>query len=174
MSDTIIVYENGKAIGGEGHPTNANEITFNNEDTDLISEETESAIKEVNAKFDKGSVSVTADGVKTFGDLLNEINVLIDTTKLNVHSILARETSPNGALEIAYVHMLNASAHDYGFTTTTISYSGGNMLFASNEYRCQSTGSSFLQYTKIQGSNETFNNISTNVPTSGIKITIYY
>lgn len=51
MSDTIIVYENGKAVGGEGHPTNADEITFDNTGTDLVSEEVESAIKEVNAKL---------------------------------------------------------------------------------------------------------------------------
>lgn len=51
MSDTIIMYENGKAVGGEGHPTNADEITFNNEDTDLVSNKVGSAIKEVNAKL---------------------------------------------------------------------------------------------------------------------------
>lgn len=88
MSDTIIMYENGKAVGGEGHPTNADEITFNNEDTDLVSEEVESAIKEVNGKFDRGSVSVTADGVKTYGALFNELFALVDFSKINANSML--------------------------------------------------------------------------------------
>jgi len=50
MQDAIILYENGKAIGGEGHPTNASDITFDNSNTDLVSENVENAIKEVNAK----------------------------------------------------------------------------------------------------------------------------
>lgn len=50
MQDAIIMYENGKAIGGEGHPTDADDITFNNTGTDLVSENVEDAIKEVDAK----------------------------------------------------------------------------------------------------------------------------
>ena len=50
----VIVYENGNAIGGEGHPTNASDITFDSAGTDLVSEEVESAIKEVNAKTQHG------------------------------------------------------------------------------------------------------------------------
>lgn len=46
----IIMYENGNAIGGEGHPTNASDITFDNTGTDLVSTNPESAIKEVNTK----------------------------------------------------------------------------------------------------------------------------
>lgn len=88
MSDTIIMYENGKAIGGEGHPTNADEITFDNSNTNLVSEEVESAIKEVNAKFDRGSVSVTADGTKTWAQIFATLYALIDTSKINSHSKL--------------------------------------------------------------------------------------
>lgn len=46
----VIVYENGNAIGGEGHPTYARDITFENEGTDLVSEQTNDAIVEVNGK----------------------------------------------------------------------------------------------------------------------------
>lgn len=56
--DAIILYENGKAIGGEGHPTNASDITFDNTGTDLVSENVESAIKEVNAKTQHGLVEI--------------------------------------------------------------------------------------------------------------------
>ena len=68
MSNTIIMYENGKAVGGEGHPTNADEITFNNEDTDLVSEDVESAIKEVNAKF-------SSDLSRLKGDILVPVTI---------------------------------------------------------------------------------------------------
>jgi len=50
MQDAIILYENGKAIGGEGHQTDADDITFDNTGTDLVSENVEDAIVEVNAK----------------------------------------------------------------------------------------------------------------------------
>ena len=46
----IIMYENGHPVGGEGHPTDADDITFDNTGTDLVSENVESAIVEVNAK----------------------------------------------------------------------------------------------------------------------------
>ena len=55
MQDAIILYENGKAIGGEGHLTDADDITFDNSDTDLVSENVGSAIKEVNAKSAKSA-----------------------------------------------------------------------------------------------------------------------
>lgn len=58
MQDAIILYENGKAIGGEGHPTNASDITFDNSNTDLVSENVEGAIKEVNEKTKHGIVEL--------------------------------------------------------------------------------------------------------------------
>lgn len=58
MQDAIILYENGKAIGGEGHPTDASDITFDNSNTDLVSENVEGAIKEVNARTKHGLVEL--------------------------------------------------------------------------------------------------------------------
>lgn len=58
MQDAIILYENGKAIGGEGHPTNASDITFDNADTDLVSENVNDAIVEVNEKTKHGLVEL--------------------------------------------------------------------------------------------------------------------
>ena len=51
----VIVYENGNAIGGEGHPTDADDITFNNTGTDIVANKVGSAIKEVNAKSAKSA-----------------------------------------------------------------------------------------------------------------------
>lgn len=50
----ILVYENGNAIGGEGHPTYARDITFENTGTDLEAETTQAAIVEVNDKTKHG------------------------------------------------------------------------------------------------------------------------
>lgn len=40
------------------------------------------------AKFDRGSVSVTADGVKSFSTLLSELHALVDYSKVNAKSVL--------------------------------------------------------------------------------------
>lgn len=58
MQDAIILYENGKAIGGEGHPTDADDITFNNTDTDIAANKVGSAIKEINEKTKHGVVEL--------------------------------------------------------------------------------------------------------------------
>ena len=81
MQDAIILYENGKAIGGEGHPTNASDITFDNTGTDLVSEEVESAIKEVNDKTKHGIVELwKGSSSATFAGQTVTINT--DTTIL--------------------------------------------------------------------------------------------
>ena len=54
----VIVYENGNAIGGEGHPTYARDITFENEGTDLEAETAQAAIVEVNEKTKHGIVEL--------------------------------------------------------------------------------------------------------------------
>ena len=54
----VIVYENGNAIGGEGHPTYARDITFENEGTDLEAEKVQAAIVEVNDKTKHGIVEL--------------------------------------------------------------------------------------------------------------------
>lgn len=83
MQDAIILYENGKAIGGEGHPTYARDITFENEGTDLVSEQTNDAIKEVNEKTKHGIVELwkNSDSTVAFAGQTISINTdkVIDT-----------------------------------------------------------------------------------------------
>ena len=163
MSDTIIMYENGKAIGGEGHPTNADEITFNNEDTDLVSEEVESAIKEVNAKFDKGSVSVTADGTKTMATLLNELFALIDNSKV----------TPNATITVGgdVYHVNGRGAAQYYFIKILCD---GAALYT-NTFIVNASASKWLYDACTFSSGAwTTRNDSSNVPASGTKYTLYY
>ena len=162
MSNTIIMYENGKAVGGEGHPTNADEITFNNEDTDLVSEEVESAIKEVNAKFDKGSVSVTADGNKTLSTLLNELFALIEYDKVGLNTKFK--------IGAQLYHLSTMSNVLYRFGVTTVS--GTNVAM----YALSISARGSVSYATTISSNGTvyYNNESTTVPSTGSVLEVIY
>lgn len=88
MQDAIILYENGKAIGGEGHPTYARDITFENEGTDLEAETTQAAIVEVNEKTKHGIVElwINANPRNTFaGQTINITQADLDSRGLNVN-----------------------------------------------------------------------------------------
>lgn len=161
MSDTIIMYENGKAVGGEGHPTNADEITFDNTGTDLVSEEVESAIKEVNAKFDRGSVSVTGDGSKTYAQLLNELYALVDLSKISKSSVLQIQSS--GGFNNAVLNTGTSSS-----LTFTWSYARQNGGSEVRQYLVSSTSG----YYQTQGS--TYSDNSSIVVASGTKLAIEY
>lgn len=68
--------------------TLAKNSVFDPTGTSLSSTNAEDAIKEVDGKVDRGSVSVTADGVKTFGQNLIELCTLMDFSKIGKDSIL--------------------------------------------------------------------------------------
>lgn len=163
MSDTIIMFENGKAVGGEGHPTNADEITFNNEDTGLVSEDVESAIKEVNAKFDKGSVSVTANGVKTVSALLLELATLVDFDKLNAKSVMKFEN--------AILPITELTTNSFRFNSV---YTGNNVVNTTAHGANTTSNTAFSYLSATGASSTTFTDRSSNVMTSGHTITIYY
>lgn len=162
MSDTIIMFENGKAVGGEGHPINADEITFNNEDTGLVSEEVESAIKEVNAKFDKGSVSVTADGVKTYGALFNELYALIDPLKVSNNSVIKYNNN--------FYRLDNSTSTRLIFHTSRIH----SAYMAFEEFRLESSLSAYWTATVATSAVTVINKTDDVVTTSGAVIELFY
>lgn len=106
--------------------------------------------------LDKGSVSVTADGVKTYKQLFNELKNLIDFSKVGVTTKLSLDT-----------------------TYFTISYNGGaNAIFSQVDISSQlpsivrmniSSNSSLTTY-----QNNSYADISNNVLSSGKKIVLYY
>lgn len=110
----ILMYENGNAIGGEGHPTYARDITFENEGTDLVSEQTNDAIKEVNAKFDREYIEVSADGTKTRAQLLNQLFTLVDFSKVRNESYMTFGTSTQYQVYTPYL-----------ISSTALSFTGG-------------------------------------------------
>jgi len=164
MQDAIILYENGKAIGGEGHPTNASDITFENTGTDLVSENVEDAIVEVNAKFDRGSVSVTADGTKTHRQLLDGIFSSINFADITEKSILII-----GSV-VMQIATKDANQIVYG-----ASFNSGGAPYSQSNFSafCKASNSSYVFTTASNGS-VTGNNYTGEVPTGGTKVTLYY
>lgn len=168
MSDTIIMYENGKAIGGEGHPTNADEITFDNTGTDIVANKTGSAIKEVNAKFDKGRVSVTANGNKTNAAMFGELAALLDFSKLTENSVLRLTNT------IYHVMNINVSTNVVLFTAHSIT--SNNALFI--QIGVSTTPANCYIRTVDIGKGTpptwTYNDTSSNVVTNGQVYSIIY
>lgn len=93
MQDAIILYENGKAIGGEGHPTDADDITFDNTGTDIVANKVGSAIKEVNAKTKHGIVELWSNTNTSFAGQTVTI-----TTDLPIDSLIL-EIGADGVLK---------------------------------------------------------------------------
>lgn len=111
-------------------------------------------IKEVN----KGSVSVSSDGTKTFATLLNELYALIDMSKMSIHSKLA----VGGYLFTRY--------------TTTLTFTGTSTSSSTLDTRTITIGSNDSVYYEgvISASGFTSYDISTIVAPIGTTITLYY
>lgn len=121
----------------------------------------------VEAALVKGSVSVTADGVKTFGQLIGDLTALVDFSKLNANSklsiVYASYTSVFAAVRIS-----GDGAHfaitDYG-SSSTITYQTIRLGDSSN--------AKFVGGTLQAGSTSVSNSTST-VPASGTVLEISY
>lgn len=110
---------------------------------------------------DRGSVSVTADGVKTRGQLLNELFSLIDPTKINVNSKLERKTS---SMSVNMYGFISRSTSGYGFSLS---------LAVDNNFTLHTVIiSSTSAYWSYDGT--TITNASSMVDGAGITYTLYY
>ena len=103
------------------------------------------------------SISVTADGVKTYSTLLNELYALIDTSKITVKSILTRG-------EYIYVRGYYLYSNSYQFVVGNI-YNQTLMVERIN-VRSNST------FDRCLGN--TYTNLSSTIPTNGEVISIIY
>lgn len=72
----------------------ADDITFNPTGTgyDPSDTDVDKVLKSIDSTINKGSVHVTADGVKTLGTLLDELYALIDQSKINERSLFSLNT----------------------------------------------------------------------------------
>lgn len=111
---------------------------------------------------DRGSVSVTGNGVKTYATLLNELFATLDLTKVTQHSKVVYSGNVYTIENIRSDRLV--VIHTEATATATDLY----------KYRIESTGS---QYLKIQIDNTPAYNVSdfsNIVVADGYAITLYY
>ena len=110
------------------------------------------------------SVSVTADGVKTLGALLDDLHSLIDFTKISEYSIFER-TETNGTKHIFTIQQIISN----NTITATLS-AVSSARTSGTTWHVKSSGSK--SYDAVFGSTPTDD--SSTVLTEGIKLTLYY
>ena len=108
------------------------------------------------------SVSVTADGVKTYRQILNELYALIDYGKLNYNSALNVGT--------AWYRLQNINASN---ETIFVCNLGGVTNIFQATLNIRETSSEYYNAT-VNNGGFTATDRSANVPTSGIEFTVYY
>ena len=110
---------------------------------------------------DQGYISVTADGVKSYGQLLNELYALMDISKITIRSIyydgssilpIGRKATNDIRYFATYVEIDKVLSYD--------------VIFKSND--------SAIYMSISSGSTTTITNYTNNIPTSGSKFYIYY
>ena len=114
------------------------------------------------SRITRESVSVTADGVKTWSQLIDELYSLADISKVENYSVLKLNWSANG-YGLYYFVGKNSGIYQFTFTITEANSIQVNSCLLSQ------SGSKF-----ITSSNGTRSDISSTVATSGYKLTLYY
>ena len=127
--------------------------------TDLVS-----AVNEVNGKFDRGSVSVTADGVKSYAALLNELSALVDYSKITKDALLVDN-------EGYICHAAIIASARYQFSASRLA--SGGAIYHNRSFDVNTSASLFFDV-NITIAGNTLTNKGASVPTNGDTITIYY
>lgn len=121
------------------------------------------AINEIEAQVNAGSISVISDGVKTVGDLLDELFSQIDSSKMSASSILKMDKQ---VLVINYTNDVNIFV---------FSYAG---VHSATEIRILSarvsTSSVYNVGAITTGGSVTVTDTTSSVPASGIEYKIVY
>lgn len=123
------------------------------------------AINEIDGEVNKGSVSVTADGVKTIGALLEDLFALIDFTKISTNSKFTVNVS-GGSIDVAHIEL---------YTNNTIFFvlsHGHSTRLDFVEYRIGSTSALYTYSVTTTGTTATDGTSS--VPTADTVYTIEY
>lgn len=142
----------------------ASVVTYDNSGSGLTATNVQDAIDEIVGASNPGFIQVTADGVKTWADLLHDLYDLIDSTKLSAH------TSYIEINEFHYFWMrgnttMRFETFDMPSDTT---YTINKIQLANNAWSYRT------MEMNLDGSAGTFTNKSTQVPTSGTTIYLYY
>lgn len=100
------IFSNKSAIDG----LSASDVSYDNTDSGLSATNSQGAIDELADKLADDYVSVTADGVKTVAQLLNDLYTALDLTKLNLDSKFIRITS-TATVSYHIVEYTNSTAY---------------------------------------------------------------
>lgn len=149
-------------IGVDGIVSGSN-VSYDGTSSGLSATNVQDAIDETVNMINPGSVSVTADGIKTYRTLLNELASLMDGTKITTHS-----TMEIGSL-VLHVSRYSSTPYRYGSVdtanTTSVRVFGVSL----------SPALSSCHYTvNTLGSSNTVDSQDSNIPTSGDKLTVHY
>lgn len=119
-------------------------------------------------EVDEGDyVEVTADGVKTFGNLLNELFVLIDASKINGKSFIEMVHS-SGTREIYDLYTISSNVIYLKTSRTTVgSYVNATMVL-------RDTDSTVPTITISGNGTVSYGDASSQVLSNGVTITLYY
>ena len=139
----------------------ADNVSFDPTGTDLVSEDVESAIKEVNAKTELEYVEFISDGVKTRAQCANALFALLDVTKLRPQSVL---------YALSVYCMRSVDYQGYYFTNIQ----GGSTSVASvTTWKLAESGSQQI-YVAINVGGTSATDYSTYVDTAGKVYRLYY
>ena len=117
---------------------------------------------DINDVLDKGKVEVTADGTKTFTQLLNELYGMVDKTKLQgTSSLILKEGTSTEVFAISRIESTSISFSYLARVSSVITFYAIS-LKSSNSY---------LGKTTISG---THTDYSGDTASNGIVITLYY
>ena len=125
---------------------------------------------EAKAAAIKGSVSVTADGVKTYGALLNELALLVDFTKVDVKTTLS--------IGLTFLAISSKSGDDTTLTfgSSYIATDDSHIAFSEAEVSKRTGENSIFERVTItfSGSSISHSNLSSQVPPVDTVIEINY
>lgn len=133
----------------------AEDVAYNNTVSGLTATDVQAAIDELAQGSGSGSVSVSADGVKTYSALYDELFALIDASKISAKSVLR---NVNLTAPISYI---SSTAYEFGCCRELKVF----------RMKVATTGSTLKNYTF---SNNADADESSTVPTSGSKIELFY
>lgn len=125
-----------------------------------------SRLSAVENELNKGSVSVTADGVKTWSQMFDSLWALIDFTKLSPNSLLTTGLSPNYACY--QVSILSVSEVEFSNTRAT------TQLSQVLSIQIKESGSTFYTVNSMVGGATTLADNSPVVVGNGNVFTLYY
>lgn len=121
------------------------------------------AVNKINSDLNTGSVYVTADGVKTYKQLLDELYTLIDFTKITNSSKIVVEYT--GGTLVYHLMKIQGTDLFYLHNMSTSSFDIVNLKLAA--------GSSSATYI-VSGTTPTFGNSDSYVWASGTKCKLFY